>query len=208
MASFYAATTAALDSLGVEIDFYDRPVEVAVAIPFPEDEEHHAYDADAVHRYWLALLQAHRVMSIFRGRFVGKASPVHYFWGAGDLAATRFSGRPAPLHPGGVPNCPDIVQVLAYDSELSSCGFWAGGSEEGSFYAYSYPEPDGFKDWQVPGPGYYDLTFSEFLLPYKEVRTSPDPDSVLLNFLQSTYEAAAELGKWDRSALEAHATGA
>jgi Family of unknown function (DUF5996) len=208
VASFYAATTSALDDLGIAIDFYEKPVEMPVAIRFPDDEEHRSYDADAVQRYWLALLQAHRVMSVFRGRFVGKASPVHYFWGAGDLAATRFSGRDAPKHPGGVPNCPDIVQELAYDRELSSCGFWAGGSDEGSFYSYAYPEPAGFADWPIgPGPAHYDPGLGEFLLPYKEVRLSADPDSMLLEFLQSTYEAAAELAKWDRQALEPQGGG-
>jgi hypothetical protein len=203
VASFYAATMAALDDLDVHVSIYPRPSEVVVAIPFPEDEQHRSYDAAAVHRFWQSLLQAHRVLQIFRARFIGKASPVHFFWGGPDLAATRFSGRPAPLHPGGVPNCPDWVQQLAYSHEVHSCGFWPGGSEEGTFYAYAYPEPAGFGAWPVqPESAYYDATLGEFLLPYKAVRTANDPDEALLAFCQSTYEAAAELGHWDRAALE------
>jgi hypothetical protein len=128
---------------------------------------------------------------------------VHFFWGAFDLAASRFSGRPAPRHPGGVPNCADWVQQLAYSHEVSSCGFWPGGSGEGSFYAYAYPAPAGFARWPVePRAAFYDEGLGEFLLPYAAVRTAADPDSTLLAFLQSTYEAAAELGRWDRAALE------
>ena len=203
VASFYAAVMAALDDLGVRVHIYPRPQEVVTAIPFPEDHVHHVYDGAAARRFWLALLQSHRVMSLFRARFIGKASPVHFFWGGADLAVTRFSGRPAPRHPGGVPNCPDYVQELAYSHEVSSCGFWPDGSEEGSFYAYAYPEPPGFADWPVPAPGYYDPTMREFFLPYREVRTAADPDATLLEFLQSTYEGAAELGRWDRASLEA-----
>jgi Family of unknown function (DUF5996) len=139
VASFYHAVMEALGQLDVEIVMLARPVEVLVAIPFAEDEQHHSYDADAVHRFWLVLLQAHRVMALFRARFIGKASPVHFFWGAADLAATRFSGRRAPRHAGGAPNCPDWVMEMAYSHEVSSCGFWPGGSSEGSFYSYAYP---------------------------------------------------------------------
>jgi hypothetical protein len=204
VASFYAETIAALDDLDVHVVMLARPVEVPVAIPFAEDEEHRSYDAAAAHRFWLALLQAHRVMSVFRARFIGKASPVHFFWGAGDLAATRFSGRRAPKHPGGAPNCADWVQELAYSHEVSSCGFWPGGSAEGSFYAYAYPQPDGFADWPVqPGAAFYDGDLGEFILPYRAVRLAEDPDAVLLSFFQSTYEAAAELADWDRDELEA-----
>jgi hypothetical protein len=204
VASFYAATMAALEDLKAHVSIFPRPSEVLVAIPFPEDEQHRSYDAAAVQRFWQALVQSHRVLQVFRARFIGKASPVHFFWGGADLAATRFSGRKAPAHPGGVPNCPDWVQLLAYSHEVHSCGLWPGGSEEGSFYAYAYPAPDGFGDWPVrPDEAYYDTKLGEFLLPYKAVRTADDPDETLLAFCQSTYEAAAELGHWDRAALEA-----
>ena len=153
---------------------------------------------------WSALVQVQRVMYRFRAGFVGKASPVHFFWGSADLAASRFSGRPAPLHPGGVPNCPDRVQQLAYSHELHSCGFWPGGGGGGaSFYAYAYPEPPGFADWPVrPGEAYYDRELGEFLLPYGALLDAEDPDATLLAFFQSTYEAAADLAGWDRAALE------
>jgi uncharacterized protein DUF5996 len=204
VASFYDATMAALNDLHVDVKIFPQPNEVVEAIPFPEDEQHHAYDADAVHRFWLALVNAHRVMSVFRGRFIGKCSPVHFFWGGADLAVTRFSGRRAPKHPGGVPHCPDRVQELAYSHEVSSCGFWPGGSAEGAFYSYAYPQPAGFAEWKVaPSAAYLDPTLGEFLLPYTAVRTADDPDGLLLTFLQSTYEAAATLADWDRSALEA-----
>ena len=204
VADFYAATMAALGDLGVRVDIVARPVELPQAIPFAEDTVHCSYDPDAVHRFWLALVQAHRVFSQFRAGFIGKASPVHFFWGAFDLAASRFSGRRAPAHPGGVPNCPDWVQQVAYSHEVSSCGFWPGGGGEGAFYAYAYPEPAGFADWDVGATGAsYARGLGEFLLPYTAVRTAGDPDAVLLEFLQSTYEAAAELGGWDRATLEA-----
>jgi hypothetical protein len=203
VASFYRAVMGALGELGVEITILARPVEIPVSIPFNEDEQHRSYDAEAVHRFWLALLQAHKVMSPFRARFIGKASPVHFFWGATDLAATRFSGRRAPKHAGGVPNCADWVMEMAYSHEVSSCGFWPGGSDEGSFYSYAYPEPEGFRDWPVqPEAAHYDATLGEFLLPYASVRAAADPDTILLDFFQSTYEAAADLGRWDRADLE------
>ena len=204
VASFHAETMEALGELGVHVRTHPRPVEVAVSIPFAQDEQHRAYDAGAARRFWLQLVQAHRVMSVFRGRFIGKTSPVHYFWGGGDLAVTRFSGRGAPKHPGGVPNCPDWVQQLAYSHEVHSCGFWPGGGAEGAFYAYAYPEPEGFRRWQVEPPqASYDATFGEFLLPYDAVRKAADPDAMLLEFFQTTYDAAAELAAWDRAALEA-----
>jgi hypothetical protein len=204
VASFYEATMESLDQFGVHLDLLARPVEVAEAIPFAEDEKHHSYDADAIHRFWLALVQAQRVMNSFRARFVGKVSPVHFFWGAADLAVTRFSGREAPRYGGGVPNCANWVMELAYSHEVSSCGFWPGGSAEGSFYSYAYPEPEGFSSWPgLPEAATYDQSLGEFILPYASVRTSPDPDALLLDFLQSTYEAAAELAHWDRAALEA-----
>jgi hypothetical protein len=203
VASFYAATLAALEGIGVDVTVHRRPSEVVEAIPFDLDEVHRSYDADAARRFWLALVQAHRVMLLFRARFIGKASPVHFFWGAADLAATRFSGREAPKHRGGVPNCPDWVQQLAYSHEVSSCGFWPGGGGEGMFYAYAYPEPDGFGGWPVePAEAYYEAGLGEFLLPYTAVRTAADPDAMLLSFFQTTYAAAAELGGWDRTALE------
>ena len=203
VASFYAEVMTALDELGVHVNILARPVEVAESIPFAQDEKHHAYDAEAVHRFWLALVDIHRVMARFRAQFVGKASPVHFFWGGPDLAVTRFSGRPAPKHPGGVPHCADWVQELAYSHEVSSCGFWPGGSAEGSFYSYAYPQPAGFSDWAVvPDAAYYDEAMGEFLLPYAAVRTADDPDAFLLSFFESTYNGAATLGRWDRDALE------
>jgi Family of unknown function (DUF5996) len=204
VAMFYRATMAALDGLGIQVALYTRPSEVVDAIPFDRDERHHSYDGDAVRRFWLALVQVDRLLTEFRSRFIGKASPVHLFWGGADLCTTRFSGRAAPTHPGGVPNCPDWVQVLAYSHEVSSAGYWPGGGGEGMFYAYAYPEPPGFAAWTVqPADASYDADVREFLLPYTAVRTAEDPDATLLSFLQSTYEAAATLANWDRDALEA-----
>jgi hypothetical protein len=203
VADFYRATMAALIELGIAVSVYPRPTEIVDAIPFPADEVHRSYDPDAAQRFWHALVQADRVMRVFRDRFLGKASPVHFFWGAPDLAETRFSGRTAPLHPGGVPNCPDRVQQLAYSHELHSVGFWPGGGGEGSFYAYAYPQPDGFAEWPIrPEAAHYDTAAGEFILPYADVRAAADPDAMLLAFFQSSYEAAADLGGWDRAALE------
>jgi hypothetical protein len=203
VASFFGETMDALDELDVDVTVFPRPSEVVEAIPFKEDEQHRSYDPEAARRFWLALVQIHRVLLTFRARFIGKASPVHYFWGGADLCTTRFSGRPAPRHRGGVPNCPDWVQELAYSHEVSSCGFWPGFGTDGAFYAYAYPEPTGFAGWPVePVDAFYDADFGEFLLPYGIVRAAPDPDAVLLAFFQSTYEAAATLGDWDRAALE------
>jgi hypothetical protein len=203
VADFYAATMSALSTLGVEVKILARPVEVPNAIPFAEDELHGAYDALAAHRFGVALRHAHRVLSRFRAGFQGKVSPVHFFWGGFDLAVTRFSGRTAPRHRGGVPNCADWVMQRAYSHEVSSCGFWPGGSAEGSFYAYAYPAPTGFAQWEVqPADAGFDENLGEFLLPYAAVRAAADSDWVLLNFLESTYDAAAELGHWDRAALE------
>jgi hypothetical protein len=204
VAEFHAETMEALRTLGVRVPMLPRPVEVAESVPFAQDTRIRQYDPEAGRRFWLALIQAARVMATFRGGFVGKASPVHFFWGAPDLAVSRFSGRRAPKHPGGVPHCADWVQELAYSHEVSSCGFWPGGSEEGSFYSYAYPEPDGFRDWPVqPAGASYDHELGEFVLPYATVRAADDPDETLLSFFQSTYDAAAELGGWDRAALEA-----
>jgi len=203
VARFYEATMAALGDLGIGVSILARPVEVVDAIPFAEDETHRSYDSGAVHDFWLALVRAHAVMTRFRNRFVGKASPVHFFWGAADLATTRFSGREAPKHPGAAPNCAAWVMELAYSHEVSSCGFWPGGSAEGSFYSYAYPEPERYAEWPVaPEAASYDPALGEFILPYETVRTAADPESLLLTFFQSTYEAAAELGSWDRAALE------
>jgi hypothetical protein len=204
VADFYAATMAALDGIGLPIRIDPRPQEVVDAVPFPDDRRHASYDAAAANRFWRALVCSERVMSRFRAGFIGKVSPVHLFWGGNDLAVTRFSGRTAPKHPGGVPNCPDWVQELAYSHEVSSCGFWPGGGGEGSFYAYAYPEPEGFADWPVlPDAAFYDPQLGEFLLPYEAVRTAADPDATLLAFFESTYDAAADLGEWPRADLEA-----
>ncbi len=203
VADFYAETIQALDELGIEATISDTPNEVDPAVPFATDRKHASYDRDAVHLFWRQLLQADRVLHEFRSDFLGKVSPVHFFWGSFDLACTRFSGRTAPAHPGGAPNVGDWVMVEGYSHELSSCGFWPGGGDEGAFYAYAYPAPEGFADYPVgPDAAYYNEQHHQFLLPYEAVRTAPDPDQVVRTFLQSSYEAAAELGNWDRDALE------
>ena len=205
VADFHALYMAALHSLGIEPKLMPSPVEVETAIPFAEDREHAAYDPDAAHRCWQILVRVDQVMKRFRGRFVGKQSPSHFFWGSFDLAVTRFSGRPAPRHPGGAPHCPDYVMVEAYSHECSSCGFWPGGGaiEEPAFYAYAYPEPPGYATHAVrPSAALYDPQAREFILPYEAVRSDPDPDAALLAFFQTTYEAAANHGRWDRPALD------
>lgn len=203
VADFYREVTAALDDLGLHTDIWPMPVEIADAVPLDTDTQHVAYDADQVHRFWLALVQMNRVFEIFRSRFVGKVSPVHFFWGALDLAVTRFSGRSAPKHPGGAPNCGPHVMWEAYSHEVSSAGYWPGPDGEGVFYSYAYPEPAGYRDAAVrPEQAYFDETLGEFVLPYTAVRESADPDALLLEFLQSTYGAAADLGSWDRAELE------
>jgi hypothetical protein len=203
VATFYRAVMDGLATLGIDVSIRTTPSEVAVAIPFEQDEEHASYDREHVGAFWQGLSAAHRALTRFRGGFIGKASPVHFFWGGFDLAVTRFCGRAAPLHPGGIPNCPDWVMHEAYSHEVSSCGFWPGGSSDGSFYAYAYPEPDGFADASAGADAaYYDRALGEFILPYAAVRAADNPDSVLLSFLQSTYEAAATNGHWDREALE------
>jgi Family of unknown function (DUF5996) len=203
VADFYSTTMAVLADLGVTVSILARPVETPRSVPFAEDDAARPYDRAAARRFWLALVQASRVMTVFRARYQGKVSPIHFFWGAADLAVTRFSGRRAPTHPGGAPNCADWVMELAYSHEVSSCGFWPGGSDEGSFYAYAYPVPEGFTDWPVePDAAYYDAALGEFILPYRAVRTASDPDATLLAFFQSTYEAAATLANWDRESLE------
>jgi hypothetical protein len=203
VARFYDATMAALDELGVRVHIWPYPSELPSEVPFGEDTLDRPYDAESVHRFWRALVQIQRVMYGFRARFVGKVSPVHFFWGADDLAVTRFSGRTAPRHRGGVVNCPDWVQQMAYSHEVSSCGYWPGGSDEGMFYSYAYPEPAGFAERPAdPAAASYDATLGEFVLPYTAVRESEDPDAALLAFFQSTYAAAADLAGWDRAALE------
>jgi hypothetical protein len=205
VADFYAEYMAVLRSLGLDVTLRPVPVEVQTAIPFAEDREHGTYDPAPANRCWRILLQTHRVLQRFRGRFLGKASPVHFFWGSFDLAATRFSGRPAPRHGGGAPNCPDYVMVEAYSHECSSCGFWPGAGPVGepAFYAYAYPEPAGYADHAVrPAGAYYHREMREFVLPYEVVRTASTPDEALLEFAQSTYEAAAEHADWDRGALD------
>jgi hypothetical protein len=205
VATFYELLMEALRRLDLSVRISSKPSELVDPIPFAQDEVHKSYDAEYAHRFWRALVQIDRVLKLFRTRFIGKASPVHYFWGAGDLAVTRFSGRRAPEHPGGIPNLPDWVTREAYSHEVSSCGFWPGGGaiDYPAFYAYAYPEPHGFADARVePDGAFYSLDYHEFVLPYARVAAAPSPDETLLEFLQSTYEAAATLGAWDRQALE------
>jgi hypothetical protein len=205
VADFYRDLFARLAEVGIGPRIYARPNEVENAIPFAEDREHASYDAQAVHRFWRALAAADRVFKQFRARFIGKASPVHFFWGSFDLAVTRFSGRTAPPHPGGTPNLPDWVAREAYSHEVSSCGFWPGAEAmpKAVFYAYAYPEPSGFASWPVrPAEAGYDAGMGEFILPYDDVRRARSPEEALLDFCQSTYEAAAENANWDRKALE------
>lgn len=204
VADFYGLVMGLLDELGVATEIWPMPVEIPGAIPFPDDRVHASYDHDAVRRFWLALVEIERVIKVFRTRYVGKASPVHLFWGALDLASTRFSGRTAPPHPGSAPNCGPHVMREAYSHEVSSCGYWPGPpGAEGVLYSYAYPEPPGFRGAPVaPAGAAWDDELSEFVLPYELVRTAADPDAVLLEFLQTTYEAAATTGHWDRAALE------
>ena len=205
VAQFYRRTMDALKSIGVQVDIRKMPNEVPDPIRFDQDETHRAYDAEYANRFWRILVQADRVLKRFRAGFVGKCSPVHLFWGALDLAVTRFSGRTAPKHPGGIPHLPDWVTQEAYSHEVSSCGFWPGGGAVPypAFYAYAYPEPAGFKDAPVrPEGAFYSQDFGEFILPYDIVRQSDSPDRTLLDFLESTYAAAADLAHWDRAALE------
>ncbi|WP_250038291.1 DUF5996 family protein [Paractinoplanes maris] len=199
VATFYAETLEALAALGLEPAIHPVPNEVESAIPFADDHEHKTYDGQAAQQFWRQLLQAERVLGRFRSEFVGKASPVHFFWGAMDLAYTRFSGRIAPPHPGGAPNCPPWVMREGYSHELASFGFWPGGGAEGAFYAYAYPEPPGYAERTS---AFYDKALQECVLPYETVADAADPDAVLTEFLRSTYRAAADLADWDRPALE------
>jgi Family of unknown function (DUF5996) len=205
VASFYARALQALHELGIEVRIDEMPNELPDPIKFSDDTQHASYDADAVRRFFQILVNADRVFKQLRTSFLGKASPVHFFWGSFDLAVTRFSGRTAPRHPGGVPHLPDDVASEAYSHEVSSAGFWPGGGaiDYPAFYSYAYPEPAGFRTTKVrPEAAFFSEALGEFILPYDAVRTASDPEAALLDFMQSTYEAAADCGKWDRAALE------
>ena len=205
VAAFYRRLMKELDALDLPVRIHSRPNEVADATRFDHDDAARPYDREYANRFWRVLVQTDRVLKEFRARFIGKCSPVHMFWGAPDLAVTRFSGRRAPLHPGGIPNLPDWVTREAYSHEVSSCGFWAGGGPipHAAFYAYAYPEPPGFSEARVePDAAFYNRDLREFILAYEVVRQSASPDETLLAFLQTTYEAAANLAAWDRASLE------
>ncbi len=205
VADFYEQFMDALRDLGLAVDISPTPNEVDPAIPFASDRTHAAYEAEFAQRYWQVLVQTDRVFKEFRARFIGKCSPVHFFWGSFDLAVTRFSGRTAPAHPGGVPHLSDAVAQEAYSHEVSSAGFWPGNeaAPEALFYSYAYPTPEGFAEATVrPAAARWHATLREFVLPYDAMRTTEDPDEALMDFLQSTYEAAAALGRWDRPSLE------
>jgi len=205
VAEFYAEYRLALSELGITATIDRIPNELPDPIPFDQDTVHAAYDRDYANRFWRVLLRTNEVFSYFRTAFLGKASPVHFFWGSFDLAVTRFSGRRAPPHPGGVPHLPDAVAREAYSHEVSSAGFWPGGGPIAypAFYSYAYPAPEGFSSATVkPAQAFFSKELGEFILPYDAVRTAPDPKKALLDFLESTYIAAADLGRWDRAALE------
>lgn len=205
VASFYTGVMSALEELGLGTRIWTMPQEISDPVPFEQDHGHASYDPEYVRRFWRVLVQSNRVFQQFRSRFVGKCSPVHFFWGSFDLAVTRFSGRPAPEHPGGVPGLADRIVREAYSHEVSSAGFWPGGGpvEEPIYYAYAYPEPEGFREHRIlPGAAFYHEALREFVLPYEAVRAADSPDETLLAFLQSSYEAAADLAGWDRALLE------
>ena len=205
VASFYRAVMAAMDELGLPVKIDVLPNEITDPIPFDQDETHRTYDPAQANAFWRVLLQSDRVLKKFRSRFRGKCSPVHFFWGSFDLAVTRFSGRPAPPHPGGIPHLPDAVTREAYAQEVSSVGFWPGNAANPSpvYYSYAYPEPSGFAEAKVqPAEASYYAPLREFVLPYDAVRAAGSPDEMLLDFAQSVYDAASSLGKWDREALE------
>jgi hypothetical protein len=203
VAEFYRQLMAALESLGTPVRIWPVPVEIADPIPFEQDDVHKDYDAEYVQHFWRILLETTRVFTIFRARFRGKVSPIHLFWGALDLACTRFSGRTAPEH-ASMPGLADRVTRDAYSHEVSSCGFWPGmPGVEPLFYSYAYPEPPGYREYSIaPAQARFDANFGEFVLPYDEMRNSANPDTALLKFLQSTYEAAANCANWDRAALD------
>jgi hypothetical protein len=205
VAEFHGDVRHALSDLGIAVKFSGKPSEIPDAIPFAEDRVHQSYDRDYANRFWRILAASNEVFGEFRTGFLGKASPVHFFWGSFDLAVTRFSGRSAPRHPGGVPNLPDDVAQEAYSHEVSSAGFWPGGGaiDYPAYYSYAYPAPEGFAAASVrPAEAFFFKELGEFILPYDAVRTAADPGKALMDFLQSTYDAAADFGKWDRRALE------
>jgi uncharacterized protein DUF5996 len=204
VSEFYRQLMSVLKELGITVAIHETPNEVADSIRFSSDDRHCSYDAAAVHAFWRALIQADRILKRFRSGFLGKASPVHFFWGSFDLAVTRFSGRSAPLHPGGVPGLPDAVTREAYSHEVSSAGFWPGNDAfpTAAFYSYAYPEPAGFREGAVTPGAYFDETLAEFILPYEAVRRALDPEELVLDFLSRTYEVAAEAARWDRAQLE------
>jgi Family of unknown function (DUF5996) len=207
VAAFYRRLMEEMGRLDLNVKIDMKPNEVPEPIRFDQDEVHRAYDREYANRFWRILVQADRVLKEFRARFIGKCSPVHLFWGALDLAVTRFSGREAPRHPGGISNLPDWVTREAYSHEVSSCGFWPGGGtiSHPVFYSYAYPEPAGFSEASIkPDAAFYSSDLREFILPYDVVRQSESPDQTLLDFLQTTYEAAGNLGNWDRRSLERH----
>jgi hypothetical protein len=205
VAAFYHEVFARLRRLGIEVHVWTMPCEIADAVAFENDHAHAAYDAACAQRFWRVLLQANHVFNAFRSEFIGKSSPVHFFWGSFDLAVTRFSGRAAPPHPGVAPNVANWVMREAYSHEVSSCGFWPGNGGYGraAFYSYAYPAPASFASARLRTPGaFYDAQLNEFVLPYDAVRLATDPDRILMGFLKETYEAAADGGRWDRAALE------
>ncbi|MBC7987408.1 MAG: hypothetical protein H7X93_12190 [Sphingomonadaceae bacterium] len=205
IADFHAAVLKALGELGVEVGINPMPSEIADAVPFTQDTRQRAYDADAARRCWRMLAIADQALARFRTRFLGKASPVHFFWGSFDLAMTRFSGRAAPPHPGGVPNLPDAVTREAYSHEVMSAGFWPGSDTypRAAFYAYAYPTPQGFADARIaPDAAGWNAELGEFVLDYDAAREADDPEEALQAFFQSAYDAAADLGDWDRAALD------
>jgi Family of unknown function (DUF5996) len=204
VADFYRRVTDLLDGLGIAVKINEMPNEVLDPIPFSQDHTHRSYDASAAHTFWTVLTQVDRIFKHFRSGFLGKVSPVHFFWGSFDLAVTRFSGRPAPLHPGGVPGLPDAVTREAYSHEVSSAGFWPGNDAfpTAAFYSYTYPEPAGYRQRAVTTGACFDTKLGEFVLPYDTVRKSADPEALLLDFLATTYRAAADTGGWDSAQLE------
>jgi hypothetical protein len=204
VAEFYQHVTTLLKDMGLSVAIHGLPNEMPDPIPFAEDHKHKSYDPQAAHAFWRVLIQVDRLLKEFRTGFLGKASPVHFFWGSFDLAVTRFSGRSAPPHPGGVPHLPDTVAREAYSHEVSSAGFWPGNDSfpTAAFYSYAYPEPGGFGTHAVPRGAYFESKLGEFVLPYEVVRTIADPDALVRDFLSATYEAAADAGDWDRRLLE------
>ncbi len=209
VAEFYSELMSTLAELALETKISAAPNEVEEATPFSQDTKHASYDRDAANRFWRVLLQSDRVFKQFRAPFLGKCSPVHFFWGSFDLAVTRFSGRTAPMHPGGVLHLPNAVAREAYSHEVSSAGFWPGSeaSPEACFYSYAYPAPDGFSEVQIKPPAaFWHAAMREWMLPYEAVRMAESPDEALMQFLESTYAAAADLAKWDRAALETEGT--